>query len=331
MQLKHRVRAESDEKGCIAIMNTGFSLELLLATYNSEKYLPELLESLVGQTFDDFSLVVSDDGSSDATRAILESYAPRLRHPMRWFAPDRPSGSAMGNFSRLLEASRADYVMLVDHDDRWHASKIEAGLTLVRSIEAERGTQHPVLAHGDLRVIDGTGAVSRPSFWAMKQIDPACSQSLRRTLMHASVVGCTTTMNRALVDASTPVPAGAIMHDWWISLVAAAEGSVVFDPTPRIDYRIHGGNVSNPREASARTALGQNNYRAVMQRKIAERARQAGLLAERLKLANPVAAEIARDFARLPDQGFVTKRFSIFRNGFTFPGVWRNVALVLAS
>lgn len=312
-------------------MTTGSSAELLLATYNSEKYLPELLESLANQTFDDFTLVVSDDGSHDRTRDILASFAPRFRHPMRFLEADRPSGSAMGNFSRLLQASTADYVMLVDHDDRWHSDKVETGLRLVKSVEAVRGQQHPVLAHGDLRVIDGEGSVKNGSFWAMKQIDPQCSQSLRRTLMHASVVGCTTTLNRALVAAATPVPAGAIMHDWWISLIAAAQGSVVFDPVPRIDYRIHGNNVSNPREASARTALSQTNYRAVMQRKIAERARQAGLLADRLQPLDPAAAQLAARFARLPDQGFVAKRLSIFRYGFTFPGLWRNVALALAS
>ncbi len=312
-------------------MNIGSSVELLLATYNSEKYLPDLLESLIGQTHDDFVLVVSDDGSKDATQDILATFASRFRHPLRMLDEASPAGSAMGNFSRLLQASSADYVMLVDHDDRWHPEKVASGLALVQAVEAERGTQHPVLAHSELQVIDGTGAVSQNSFWGMKQIDPACSQSLRRTLMHASVVGCTTTLNRALVNAATPVPPAAIMHDWWISLIAAAQGSVVFDRTPRIDYRIHGNNVSNPREASASAAMAQSNYRAVMKRKIAERARQAGALAQRLETANPAAAAIARNFANLPEQSFFARRFSIFRNGFVFPGIWRNVALALVS
>lgn len=310
---------------------TGTTVELLLATYNSERYLAPLLESLVGQTHDDFVLVVSDDGSRDATLEIIASFAPRFRHPPRILEAGAPSGSAMMNFARLLTAASADYVLLVDHDDIWHADKVASGLARVRSVEALRGTDHPVLAHGDLRVIDGAGTVSRPSFWAMKQIDPACSTSLRRTLIHASVVGCTTTMNRALVNACLPIPREAVMHDWWISLVAAARGTVVYDPVPHIDYRIHGSNVSNPREASASAAMGEANYRAVMRQKLAVRARQAGALAAHLETAAPADAALARRFAQLPEIGFFARRLAILRHRFLFPGVWRNLAMALAS
>lgn len=312
-------------------MTPGFKVELLLATYNSELYLPELLASLAGQTHDDFVLVVSDDGSRDRTLDIIADFSARFRHPPRILDRNKPSGSAMKNFARLLESATADHVMLVDHDDIWHPEKIACGLAQVRAAEARHGADRPVLAHGDLRVIDGSGAVSRPSFWAMKQIDPSCSQSLRRTLIHASVVGCTTTLNRALVRACLPIPDTAVMHDWWISLIAATSGSVVFDPVPRIDYRIHGNNVSNPREASASSAMGERNYRAVMQQKLAVRAHQAAALAERLAHDNKSAAALARKFADLPEQSFLGRRYSIARNRFFFPGLWRNVAMALAG
>ncbi len=307
------------------------AVELLLATYNSELYLPALLDSLVHQTHDDFTLVVSDDGSRDRTLAIVADFAPRFRHPPRVLAHDQPSGSAMRNFSRLLENSTGDYVMLVDHDDVWHPEKVEAGLALVRATERRLGSDHRILAHGDLRVINGQGDPTAPSFWAMKQIDPGCSQDVRRTLIHASVVGCTTTMNRALVDVVTPVPTRAVMHDWWISLVAAATGTVVFDRKPRIDYRIHANNVSNPREASATRALGETNYRSVMRQKLAVRADQAGALADLLEGEDTGVAALARHFATLPQQGFLQRRLSIVRNRFLFPGVWRNLAMAIAA
>lgn len=306
------------------------TVELLLATCNSERYLPELLESLVVQTHLDFELVVSDDGSHDKTLKIIAQFAPRFRRPPRILERADPSGSAMMNFARLLEAARADYVLLVDHDDIWHPDKVASGLARVRGVEAICGRDHPVLAHGDLRIIDATGAVSRPSFWAMKQIDPVCSQSLRRTLIHASVVGCTTTMNQALVKACLPIPRDAVMHDWWISLIATACGTVVYDQVPRIDYRIHGNNVSNPRKSSASGALREVNYRAVMQKKLAVRARQASALANALETIDPQAAALARHFAQLPNIGFLARRLSILRHGFLFPGVWRNLALALA-
>lgn len=311
-------------------MNASPSLELLFATYNSEVYLRPLLESLVQQTHDDFVLLVSDDGSSDATLAVLDEFTPRFRHPVRHVHGERPSGSAMRNFGHLLEQASADYVMLVDHDDVWHADKIERGLQTIAKAEAVTGRDRPALAHSDLAVIDGAGNPVQPSFWAMKQIDPTCSKDLRRTLIHASVVGCTSTLNRALVEACLPVPGDAVMHDWWISLVAAAHGTVMFDPAPRMDYRIHGNNVSNPRAASARGALKQSNYRTVMQQKLAVRARQAGALSQRLETGLPAAARLARAFAEIPDQGFFKRRLSLLRHRFFFPGVWRNLAMFLA-
>lgn len=311
-------------------MTVSTSLDLLLATYNSEKYLAELLESLLEQTHKDFVLLVSDDGSSDRTLKILEEFAPRFRHRPRIVSPDKRQGSASANFNHLLAQSTADYVMLVDHDDIWHQEKVARGLTAVEAAEAKLGKDTPALCHGDLEVVDAAGTKVRGSFWQMRQIDPRCSRRLKRSLIHASVVGCTTTLNRALVEAVLPIPEEAVMHDWWITLVASATGTVTFETAPQISYRIHGNNVSNPHEASAAKALMKGGRRAVMKQKVAIRARQAAVLAERLEATHPSAAALAKAFAEIPGKGFIERRWTLLRHRFLFPGVWRNLAMLVA-
>lgn len=305
-------------------------LELLLATYNSSKYLKPLLESLLAQTEQEFSLLVSDDGSRDDTLRIIEDYAPRFRRPVKMLTRAAPSGSAMANFAFLLEHARAPYVMLVDHDDIWHADKIARGLAKVREIEARHGTAHPALAHGDLAVIDEMGQPTAASFWKMKQIAPRCSADLNRALMHATVVGCTVTANRALVKAALPVPKEAIMHDWWLNLVAAARGTVAYDPHPAIDYRIHGANASAPEAVSLGAAIQKRARVATLREKIARRMRQSAALAAHLASSEPGAAETAQRFASVQAHGWLARRIIVVHNRFLFPGLWRNFALLAA-
>ena len=157
--------------------------------------------------------------------------------------------------------------MLVDHDDIWRPDKVEVGLAKLMAAEERRGSDVPALVHGDLVVIDEAGRVIEDSFWKLKQIDPSYSCDLRHAVIHATVVGCTITANRALLRAALPVPSEAIMHDWWLNLVAAATGTVEYDPTPHIHYRIHADNVSRPEKVSVGNAFAKTGWREVTQGK----------------------------------------------------------------
>ena len=51
------------------------SVRIMMATYNGEKYLPQQLDSIITQTYENWSIIVQDDGSTDSTWSILEEYA----------------------------------------------------------------------------------------------------------------------------------------------------------------------------------------------------------------------------------------------------------------
>jgi glycosyltransferase involved in cell wall biosynthesis len=219
------------------------SVEILLATWNSARWLRPLLDSLLAQTVQDFRLIVSDDCSSDDTVAILETYLDRFRHPVTLIRRETASGTAAANFASLMRISTADHVFLCDADDIWHADKLEKFLDLARRREAEHGAEVPLFLFSDTQVIDGEGRVTHDSYWAFKNTDAFRCLSLERILFYGPMLGCACLMNRALVRLAADVPVGRVAgHDWWIALVAASLGVVDAIPDKTIAYRIHGGN-----------------------------------------------------------------------------------------
>ncbi len=302
-------------------------VEVLLATCNSADYLAELLDSLAAQTHDDFHLVVSDDLSTDGTLGLVEAAAPRLRHPVEIIRRDTPSGSASANFSSLMARSTGDYVFLADHDDIWLPEKIARGLAQMQAAEAEAGPGMPVMGHCNLSVANARGEVTAPSYWAFKSIVPEAGQQLNSALVAPTVTGCALYANRALLERALPVPEAAVMHDWWLNLVAICFGRVIFDPEPLILYRVHGRNASRPKQVSVKAAFRQRRSRAGRFRhNLARRIAQGTALRDRYADALPAEMRRTLDrFAAIPGQNALARRVTLLRGRFFWPGLWRNL------
>jgi len=242
-------RCSRSDPECCAVDETGEarsiargnpSIQIALATFNSALFLRELLDSLLGQTFPDFTILVSDDGSTDGTQALIAEY--QEGHPGRIETlPGAPPGGPMQNFSRIVGAASADYLFFCDHDDVWLPDKVAVTLRQMQALEALHGRTMPLLVHTDLIVVGPNLAVRSPS---MAKDRSAVSEmnGLGALLVNNSVTGCTTMVNRALYRRAWPVPEAASMHDSWLALVAAAVGRLHYINRPTILYRQHGGN-----------------------------------------------------------------------------------------
>lgn len=222
------------------------SVEVLLATCNGEAYLAAALDSLLAQDLAEFTLIVSDDCSTDATPRIIADYA--ARHPDRFSI--LPSFGcrlgARGNFARLVDAAHADYVLFCDQDDIWQVGKISSSLALMREMESRYGSNMPLLVHSDLVVVDESLKVLGPSFFSYSGIDPA-RDTLSDLLLGNVVTGCTMLANRALCDLARPVPPDALMFDHWFALVAAGLGRIACLAQPTVLYRQHEANLIGAR------------------------------------------------------------------------------------
>jgi glycosyltransferase involved in cell wall biosynthesis len=214
------------EGGLGAAMAT---IDILLATYTGAAYLRELL--------------VRDDGSTDGTVSIINAWADEREQPVRIIVDGRGGLGACGNFDALLGASDAPYFMLCDQDDVWLPDKVSRLVDLIRSAEAQKGSGVPILGHSDLEVVDHQLGSVHPSFKRYMRIGtPPAGCMRQRLLVYNTVTGCASVGNAALREAAFPIPPEAVMHDWWLALVAAMFGEIAYLPEPTVLYRQHGLN-----------------------------------------------------------------------------------------
>jgi len=221
---------------------------ILLSTFNGADFLAEQLDSLLRQNCQDFIIVVRDDGSTDGTQEIIESY--RKHHPeqIHCLHNQEQRLGACQSFATLLAHVVSDksafglvencYYAFCDQDDVWHVNKL--ALTLAQMQAGESGAI-PCLVHSDLKVVDQSLQQIAPSLVRYQGLQPS-QGNFGRALVANSVTGCTLMINEPLARMATPIPTQAVMHDWWLALVAAAFGSSLFLDQATMEYRQHQDN-----------------------------------------------------------------------------------------
>jgi hypothetical protein len=219
------------------------TVDILLATFNGARFLPELLRSIEAQTYPRWRLIARDDGSTDLSSAIIEEFARRHGDRAGVLHDEGGQLGACGNFAALLQVSDAPYFMFCDQDDVWLPEKITDLLCSLRQAEARRGGETPLLAHSDLVLVDEALQLLHRSYWRHSRVlDPAAQRPAIRLMLRNYVTGSAMIGNAALRRAALPIPREARMHDWWTALIAAALGEVVEHGAPTTLYRQHQSN-----------------------------------------------------------------------------------------
>lgn len=310
----------------------GEPLDILLATFQGAAFLPAQLDSLFRQTCDDFRILARDDGSTDDSGAVLAAHAQAHPERLAVLPPDGQRLGAAGSFARLLGEARGPYVMFCDQDDVWMPDKVEVTLAAMRDLERRRGASAPCLVCTDLQVVDDRLRVVDPSFWHFQRIHPPRLDRLSRVLVQNFATGCTVMINRALAELALPVPAGAMMHDWWLALLATRFGRVRALPRATVLYRQHGRNDIGARRWSfwagvERFFLYRDRRRAAIaeqERVYLALERQAAAFAERFgdRLSPDERAMLAA-FGTLHARGFAGRRYLMLRHCFLQSDRWQ--------
>lgn len=204
-------------------------VSIAMTTYNGARYLSEQLDSFAAQTRLPDELVVGDDGSTDATTAILADFAAQAPFPVRVTVNPAQSGFAR-NFIETALRCRGDVILLSDQDDRWEPTKLA---TMVDHLAA-----HPAcwIALHDAALIDGEG---RPIGLTMGDQIMAAGGDPALDL----VAGCCMAIDARLARLYDPPPPTRT-HDAWLTAVADLLGLRSWVPEPLIAYRRHGANAS---------------------------------------------------------------------------------------
>lgn len=295
------------------------TVDIICSVLDGARYLEEFLASLRAQTHTEWHLWVRDDGSTDATVAIVTAAAaadPRITLLHR----GGPQLGVAGGFGWLLERVPADsaYVMCGDADDVWLPHKI--GRTLAAMLKAEARLPVPTLVHTDLTVVDAHLNAIHKSFWRYSGIDPS-RNSLRALIVRNVATAPTVMINRALRELIGATPPEATYQDWWYACVAAAFGRVVAVPESTVLYRQHGANVVGARAGAPvslrdfpRAAAHALRNTALLREHLAQSAAQAGAFLTRYNdTLIDVDREFLADYAQLPHHPFLRRKLEVIR------------------
>lgn len=215
-------------------------ISVALCTYNGEKYLPEQLESIVGQSVSVHELVVCDDGSSDRTLEILQQFSADSPFPVRIFQNTTNLGSTK-NFEKCLSLCQGDILFLCDQDDVWRIDKVEKQVGYLR----ENPGVDAVFSNA--QVIDDYSQPTSSTIWQEVEFNESSQRRWQAGKAHEIlfggfvVTGATLALRRSSLERLMPFPVHIpkLIHDAWIALALSLEGKIHFIDETLIFYRMH--------------------------------------------------------------------------------------------
>jgi len=200
-------------------------ISVCLAAYNGEKHIGAQMASILASPHVT-ELLVSDDGSTDSTRAAVAAVADsRVR------LLGGPERGVIRNFEFLLGQATGRFIFLSDQDDVWLAHKVDAMLPALEEAD---------LVVSDCAIVDAQLNVVTPSFFAARGSGPG----LVKNFLRNSFLGCCMAFRREVLEYVLPFPASVPMHDWWIGLMASRKGRVRFLQEVLVLYRRHAANAT---------------------------------------------------------------------------------------
>ena len=207
---------------------------ILLATYNGASMLPAQLNSFLGQSHKNWSLLVSDDGSTDSTRDIVRDFAAANTQHRVTLIRGPQKGSARNFLSLLRAAGSAPFVAFSDQDDVWLPFKLE------RAIDALR-EENTACVYGSRTIVTNQSLTPlRPSPLFRRP------KTFANALVQNVTGGNTMVLNRAALDVLQPASRqadGIVAHDWWCyQMITGVGGQMLYDEKPTLLYRQHHGN-----------------------------------------------------------------------------------------
>lgn len=210
---------------------------IFMATYNGARFLREQLDSIERQKHQNWTVVVSDDGSIDETVGILEDYLKRW--PLgRLEVISGPCRGFVDNFLSLAcdYPLQADFYAWSDQDDIWHTDKLSAALSMLMDYPPEL----PLLYCGRTELILESGQTT--GYSPLFSRPPGFNNALVQNIGGGNTMVFNPASRLLLQRAGSAVDVPS--HDWWVyQLVTGAGGTTIYDPQPRVSYRQHRANI----------------------------------------------------------------------------------------
>lgn len=203
---------------------------VIMATYNGAAFLAEQLASIARQTRLPGELIISDDGSRDATVKIARNFVETAPFPVRLFVQRKNVGYAK-NFVSAARRGTGELLLFADQDDLWCADKIAVLCEIAASCP------ETVLSHDISIFSDDPQKASRLSYYRYLE-----SQGFPAAVC---LKGCTLAIKAAFVaEWGWPPERSTVSHDFWIALLATAFRQRRYVDKVLVQHRLHANNTS---------------------------------------------------------------------------------------
>ena len=297
-------------------------IDILLATYNGERFLQEQLDSIFKQTYQNFHVIIRDDGSSDNTMKILKKYKEIYKNKITIIEDDIVCKSAIKNFFRLLKFSESDYVMFSDQDDIWENNKMEISYNTLCNEERQFG-KVPMCLFSDYKLIDEKGEE------ILKQVGKISNEQieLKYLLTNNCALGCTMMINKGLIERMKKWTYwDYTMHDWVAVLLACCCGKIIYLPQELIRYRQHTNNAIGSKKSWKRYLILKIEDKKNKE-KVNGYFRQAS---ELLKFVDDEEkARELKKFCAVYNGNKITRIYKIIKYGFLQGNILKKVGLII--
>lgn len=212
-------------------------VDILLTTYNTKiEYLKMQIDSILNQTYKNFTLIISDDCSPNKeVIEILKKYEEQDDRIELYLQKENLGYTK--NFEFVLTKSKAKYIAFCDHDDIWYPNKIEESVKILKEKNVD-------LVYCDAKQIDEYGQVIQESYLRYKNM-PIINENYHKDILPFSrhiAIGCTQVFTKKVKELMLPFTENTIAHDWHSLYIANKLRGIYCIDKPLFEYRLHGNN-----------------------------------------------------------------------------------------
>ncbi|WP_308006687.1 glycosyltransferase family 2 protein [uncultured Chryseobacterium sp.] len=209
-----------------------------VCTYNGEKFLQKQIDSILNQTHPIDEIIVCDDGSTDATLKILNSYKEKYPEIFQIYINEKNLRSVK-NFEKAISLCTHEIIFLSDQDDIWVENKVEKYLNYF-----ETHPETEVIASNGFGIDENGKKIDAYSFWDIPKISKEVRENykIKETLLKVTNIatGASLSVKKSFLKDVIPFPDHKILHhDEWIAFAASLLDKFEFLPEKLFYYRIH--------------------------------------------------------------------------------------------
>lgn len=289
-------------------------VNILMATYNGEKFLAQQIESIQKQTFKEWNLLIRDDGSSDKTCDIIRNFTAKDSRIRFINENEHHNLGVIKSFFMLVNYEVADFYFFSDQDDVWLPEKLSVSLEAAK----HKASDVPLLVYTDLKVVNQELNILQDSM--IRAQSHHANTTLLPELTENTVTGGTMMINHALAE-KWFTPNDILMHDWFLALLAASLGEIIYLDLPTQLYRQHDNNVLGARTMDKRFKILREGPKSIFTRYwklIHDSQKQASLIVDKygdIMTANDL--ELIKCFIKIDKQLFMTRLRWLWKYGYS--------------